>query len=216
MIYLFLGQDSPSKEAQLKKIKEEFLAPKTAEFNLEILYAKELKLKSLQERLLCLPVNSPKRLIVIKEAQELSGELKEFLAKYALKPYKHLILVLDFSRQDKKDGLPGKISRYAKTLHFKENIPVDTFTLSRQVALGRADTALRILHQLLGQGEPAERILGGLRYAWERDNLSSPQMKKRLKLLMLCDIEIKTGKLKANFALEKLIIALSQAVNTFR
>ena len=56
-VYLFIGQDTLSKDARLKKLKEEFLSPHTQYFNLDVLYAKELDLKDLQERLLCLPLS---------------------------------------------------------------------------------------------------------------------------------------------------------------
>ena len=60
-VYLFIGQDSLSKDIRLKKLKEEFLDPQTQYFNLDVLYARELNLKDLQERLLCLPFKAKKR-----------------------------------------------------------------------------------------------------------------------------------------------------------
>jgi DNA polymerase III delta subunit len=208
MLYLLIGQDSLSKDIQIKRLKQEFLARDFEQFNLDILYAKELTLKGLQERLLCLPLNCPKRLIVIKEAQNLKEEVKEFILKFIAKPNKQLILVLDITRRNRQDEFINRIYKYAKVLHFKEIVPPDTFTLSRQINLKRPDYALRILNQLLKNGEKPERILGGLRYSCQRDNLPSLERKKRLRILLNCDIEIKTGKLKAPFALEKLIVSL--------
>lgn len=74
--------------------------------------------------------------------------------------------------------------------------------------MNKPDYALRILNELLRNGERPERILGGLRYAWEREFTPGVEAKRRLKLLLNCDINIKTGKLKPNFALEKLVISL--------
>nr|HPL83037.1 hypothetical protein [Candidatus Omnitrophota bacterium] len=62
-------------------------------------------------------------------------------------------------------------------------------------------------------GERPERILGGLRYSLENNVQDVKGLRRRLKLLLNCDIEIKTGKLKPVFALEKLVVnlcALSQ------
>ena len=208
MLYLLIGQDVLSKDIQIKRLKQEFLTRGFEQFNLDILYAKELTLKGLQERLLCLPVKSPKRLIVIKEAQGLKEEVKEFILKFVVKPNKQLILVLDITLRNRQDEFINRIYKYAKVLHFEEIVPPDTFTLSRQINLKKPDYALRILNQLLKNGEKPERILGGLRYSWERDNLSSLERRKRLRVLLNCDIDIKTGKLKAPFALEKLIVNL--------
>jgi len=208
MVYLFIGQDIPSKDKQLKEIKKELLTKETEQFNSDLLYAKELTLKALQERLLSLPVNSLKRIVVVKDAQDLKEEIKEFILKYAKSTDKHILLVLDFDRFDIKDEFISSLYKSAKVFRFKETLPVTTFTLSNQIRLKKPEVALRILNQLLIGGERPERILGGLRYVWEKDVASPLESRRKLKLLLNCDIEIKTGKLKPVFALEKLVISL--------
>jgi len=215
MVYLFLGEDFLSKDKQLKAIRQQLLPKETEQFNLDKLYAKELTLKTLQERLLCLPVRVPQRIVVIKDAQDLKEEIKEFILKFAKSPNKQIILVLDISETDKRDQFVNQVYRFAKTFRFKEAPRLDTFALSRQIALKKADFSLRILNQLLRDGEKPERILGGLRYAWEKDAAHPLEAKKRLKLLLNCDIEIKTGRLKPVFALEKLVISLCGASKPF-
>jgi len=224
--YLFIGQDSLSKDIKLKTLRQEFLKPDIEQFNLDISYARELSLKDLQEKLLCLPVRTKKRIIVIKGAGELKENIKEFIFNYVKKPYAWVILVLDINpapacrsgvnRQEPRDEFLSRISKYAQAYYFKEIIPPDTFMLVRQIDLRRPDYALRLLSQLLQNGERPERILGGLRYAWER-NLSHPlEKRKRLRLILNCDIDIKTGRLKACFALEKLVVNLCCLSKAFR
>jgi DNA polymerase III delta subunit len=208
MVYLFLGSDISSKDLQLKKLRQQHLSPKTEQFNLDILYAGEISLKQLQERLLCLPVYSPKRLIVIKQAEHLRDELKEFILNFLKNPARHILLVLYIDDYDIKDTFVKSLLRQAKTFRFREKIKVDTFTLNRQIQACKPDYALKTLNLLLKEGERPERILGGLRYAWEKDSMSSLERARRLKLLVGCDVEIKTGKLKPGFALEKLVVAL--------
>lgn len=208
MVYLFLGEDSLSKDAQLKKLKYQFLKSQTEQFNLDILYGRELTLMSLQERLSCLPVNSPARIVVVKEAEELTDDLKEFIAGYCLKPFRQVVLVLDVGRQERKDNFTSRISKLARTVQFKAVSHPDAFTLSRSFAQDKPDYSLRILHQLLKQGVRPEQIVGGLRYAWEKEVGSPAQMRRKLKKLVECDRDIKTGRLKPAFALEKLVISL--------
>lgn len=207
-IYLFLGQDSLSKDIKLKSIKQELLGSRIEQFNLDILYARELSLKDLQERILCLPVGAEKRLVVIRNAQGLKKELQEFILQYAKKPLRQIVLILDVSRYDSRDQFLNRMMRLSKVVRFKDDIRPDTFVLARQVGLKKADYALRTLNQLLNNGEKPEWILGGLRYATERDVVHPLDKRKRIKLLLSCDIDIKTGKLKPTFALEKLIISL--------
>jgi DNA polymerase III delta subunit len=208
MVYLFIGQDSLSKDIKLKSLKQEFLPKELEQFNLDTLYAKELTLRVLQERVLSLPFKAKRRVIVIKEAQDLKEDTKEFILKYVKKPEAAVILVLDIDRYDRRDEFLNSIYKYAKVFRFSERVQPDAFTLNRQISLRRADYALRVLNQLLKDGERPERILGGLRYAWERDVRSPAEMRKRLRLLLKCDVDIKTGRLKPNFALERLVVSL--------
>jgi len=208
MVYLLIGQDAPAKEAQLKKIKQEFLPPQLQDFNLDTLYAKEIKLKDIQERFLSLPLKSAKRIIVLKEAHLLDEDCRDFLLSFSKKPSGGIVLVLDFAQYDYKDEFIKELSAQAQVLRFKETVNPDTFALNRQIELRKADAALRLLNQLLRNGEAPERILGGLRYAWEKQDTQSLASRKKLKLLLSCDLEIKTGRLKAAFALEKLVVNL--------
>lgn len=208
MIYLFLGQDSLAKDIQLSRLRQESIAKETEQFNLDVLYARELSLKDLQEKLSRLPVNNRYRLVAVKNAQELKEESREFILKYCQSPYKQIILILDIDGQAKTDGFIKGLSKYARVCRFKETKRLDAFSLSRQIQLGRPDYALRVLNQILKEGDRPERILGGLRYFYERGVASPLQVKKGLKSLVNCDIEIKTGRLKPAFALEKLVIYL--------
>jgi DNA polymerase III delta subunit len=214
-LYLFLGEDPLSKDIKLKNIKEGLIEPSLEQFNLDILYARESNLRKLQERFLCLPFRAQKRLIVIKDAQALKEDQKEFILNYSRKPSHHLVVILDFTRHDPKDGFVDQLKRYAQLVRFKEFIRPDTFLLCRQINFRKADYALRTLDQLLDNGEKPEWILGGLRYATQRDVVSPPEKRRRLKAILHCDIDIKTGRLKANFALEKLVVSLCAANQSF-
>lgn len=208
MVYLFIGEDSLSKDIKLKRIKQEFLSAGREDFNLDILYSKELDLLTLQERILTLPLKSKQRIIVIKDAQRLEDNIKEFILDYVKRTPPSIILVLDISQKNYKDEFINRICRYAQVCRFRDSVQVDTFALARPIEMKRAAYALRLLNELLKDGEKPERILGGLRYVWERDSVSSVEIRKRLKALLDCDIDIKTGRLRPDFALEKLVVKL--------
>ena len=208
MIYLFIGSDNLAKDIQLKKLKDYVLSKGTEQFNLDILYARELTQKVLQEKLKSFPVKNPKRLVIIKNIEDLKDEVKEFLERYVRKPYPQVVMAMDLNRLDKADSFIKNISRFVKPVRSKETVHQDTFALGRSIDLKKADSALRILSGLLKEGERPERILGGLRYVWEKNAATPLEKRKRLKYLLTCDIDIKTGKLKPLFALEKLVISL--------
>lgn len=208
MVYLFIGEDSLSKDTLLKKIRNEHLEKCIEQFNLDIIYAEELTLKGLQERLFYLPIKNSKRIVIIKNAQDLKIDAKEFILNYVKKPPNEIILILDISHQENNDEFINRLYGYAKTYRFKQIKSPDTFTLSRLILLKKTTHCLQILKQLLKANQRPERILGGLRYIWEKERMDAFEMRNRLKLLLDCDMEIKTGKVKPTFALEKLIINL--------
>ena len=247
MIYLFVGEDEFSKDIKLQRIKQELLPPQLESFNFEILYAKELTLKTLQEKLLLLPVNpaskdSPKtaglssgarprqRLILIKDTPRLSTDIKKHLLTFLKKPFPHVSLILDARTIDKRDGFFNQIFGLVKLINFRRSIEINAFTLARQImqptrnfvssrlsatlktrsltADKKIKPAIRLLHQLLLRGERPEKILGALRYQLHQERLNSQEKRKKLIFLLNCDIDIKTGKLKPQFALERLFIRL--------
>lgn len=216
MLYLFIGQDSAAKDLALAKIKKEFLPQEVKDFNLDNLYAKDLTLKVLQERLLSLPVKAKKRLIVIRSAQNLKEDTKKFLTKYAIRPAVEIVLLLDIDQPNGHSDFINALSRHAKVVRFKEEPQLNAFSLFRQVSLKKTAAALEILNQLLKNGEKPERILGGLRYSCENEGYLRLEPKKSLKALIDCDIDIKTGRLKPEFALEKLVVSLCVLVQSKR
>ncbi len=209
MVYLFIGEGSASKDVKLKALRQEILSGNTESFNLDVVYAQELTRKELQEKLIYLPVKNARRLLVIKEAQNLKEDVKDFILQYVQKPSKHVSLVIDVSPRGKPPGFVNQLQRFVQVIRFQETRQPDTFTLGRSIELGKLDTALRLLNQLLKNGERPERILGGLRYTWEKDRGTPVELRRKLRLLLNCDIDIKTGRLKPAFALEKLVIGLS-------
>ncbi|MFH1640913.1 MAG: hypothetical protein ABIA66_02990, partial [Candidatus Omnitrophota bacterium] len=195
MVYLFIGQDGLSKDIQLKRLRQEFLDKDLEQFNIDILYSKGLSLATLQEKLLCLPLKSKKRIVAIKGAEGLKDDIQEFLIGYVKKPFPGIILVLDVNRKDprEKNRFIDRITKFVRVYRFKESAQLNTFDLSRQIDLNKTDYALRSLSQLLKNGEKPERILGGLRYSWENRVVNPSQLRRKMRLILDCDIDIKTG-----------------------
>lgn len=210
MVYLFIGDDELAKQEKLSLLKKKFLTPASRDFNFETLYAKETPCAVLQEALARLPVNASKRVVVVKDAQKLPEKAKEFLLTYVKKPLADTILVLDFNRLEPKDAFQKAAVAAGRSLVFGQKEFASTFDLCDAIDRRHPAEALGILHQLLSEGEKPERILGGLRYRWERGvGLSAQERMRRMQLLLSCDIDIKRGRLKPEFSLEKLLIGLS-------
>ena len=208
MVYLFIGQDPLSKDIRIHKIKQELFPSDMEVFNFDVLHGEDATLQGLQERLLSMPVKAKKRMVLVKNAQELKEDAKEFLAGYVRKEDPRVVLVLDMDAFKPNYGFIKRLTGHAQIARFSEKEEPDTFLLSRQIQSQKTQASLKILKQLLKNGERPEKIIGGLRSDWERHGVASSEVKRKIGLLLKCDIEIKTGRLKAGFALEKCVISL--------
>jgi len=208
MVYLFVGQDYRSKNIRLEKIKRQFFSKDLEYLNYDVFFAEELKLLQLQEALKRLPQKAKKRIVLIRDAEFLKKELKEYIISYVKKPIPSCILILDFRQFDERDAFIKSILEYVNKFTFLSQEILDTFKLSKEIERRRIYPALKILHNLILEGTDPEMILGGLRYSWQNSFLSTQEKKKRLSLLLDADLSIKTGKLDPLLALERLIFCL--------
>ncbi len=208
MIYLFIGEDQFSKEIKLEKIKRQFFLKEFEQFNFDLLYGRELNLIKLQEVLLRLPARAEKRLVLIKQAHLLNNSIKKYLLSFIKRPHKGILVILDLDRLDKRDLFIKEIMKFSTAFHFRERQPLNTFKLSRAIDNKKIIVSLKILKQLLLEEQRPEKIIGGLRFCWENSFLDQEEKKRRLILLLNCDIDIKTGRLKPQLALERLLISL--------
>jgi DNA polymerase III delta subunit len=215
-VYLFLGQDildqenSSLKEKELNKLKAS-LPQQTRDFNLDILHCNDraFNLKALQEKLLFIPTGPSARIVVVRNLQDAKLEVKNFILEYVKKPSSGIVLVLDVDKFERKSAFIEGVSRYAETRHFLEAPQASTFALGRLIDADKTEEALKVLHRLLDDGEKPERIMGGLRASWTKYPADPLNLRKKLKILLQCDLDIKTGKIKPVFALERLIVNLS-------
>lgn len=208
LVYVFAGEDSAAKALRLSQLKETFLPPDMREFNFDVFYGNEPVLQSFQERLLSIPVNAPRRMIVVKNAGALPSAARKFISDYARAADRSVLLVVDFERFDPRDPFQSSLCRSGQLIRFRETPHTDAFALAGQVRSGRAGDALRALHKLIEDGEKPERILGGLRYScgkWEQGRSAAA-----FEEILRCDLQIKTGRLKPLFALERLVVVLSR------
>ncbi len=214
-VYLFLGQDildqerSSLKEKELNKLKAG-IPKQIRDFNLDILHCndRDFSLSVLQEKLLFMAAGDCGRMVVIRNLGEAKPEVKDFISSYVRNPSPGIILVLDIDRVERKNAFIEDISRYAQIRRFRFEAQPSSFVLSRLIESKKSGESLKALHQLLDSGEKPERIMGALRASWMRYPADPLSLKRMLKILLQCDLDIKTGKMKPVFALEKLIVKL--------
>ena len=215
-IYLITGQDAPAKDKAIKEIKSKYMPVLTEQFNLDIVYAKDLTLKDVQEKLLYLAASSGSRMIVIKQASALKKDIKDYLEKYAQAPDPSVILVLEMEGFDRNDRFTLAIAANATTRQFRQEIHNSVFALADEIRSGKTAGSLMMLNQLLKKGQKPELILGALRSGLSRNTVDIAYMRRLNKMLLECDMAIKTSSLKPSFALERLVVRLCGFKHAFR
>ena len=137
MTYLFLGQDLTAKNTKIAEIKKKVCpSPEALKFDCETLYAQKLGPDELKKALIALPAVSKERLIIIKECHKLTAQNKELILELIRNPGP-CILLLDSEKWDKADAFVKKLSRTAKILQFKTETPLDVFSLTRLISMGK-------------------------------------------------------------------------------
>ena len=114
--YLFLGEEDFLKETELKKLKSRFLENSTRDLNYNVFYAKDkdFKLKEALEILNTAPFMSPKRFVILKDADSLSDSDKESVLFYLKNPKDTSILIIDSKSSKIKEGFVLEASKLTK------------------------------------------------------------------------------------------------------
>ncbi len=215
-IYLFLGEDSVSKERKIALLKKENLKDNSQTFDYELLYADSLEPQRLKELLNSLPVFSPKKIIVIKEADKLSPHHKRLLLIFAKSSQQSsILLILDTAKPEVKDAFFQEISKFSRVFNFASTPALNVFDLGRMIAQKKSKDALLCLSRLLAKGEKQSNILGVIGWQWKklRPRMAASDFRKGLELLQEADLRIKRSRLKGDLALELLVVKLCAPVS---
>lgn len=212
MTYLLIGDDLPAKDEKVAELKKKFLSSaESFHFDCETLYAQKLDSETLQKALIALPVVSSKRVVVIRECEKLDSRNQEIILKTISSSAENSVVILDFNRADGKSSFMEKLKKAARPSYFEKEKPPDVFALGNAILAQKDSEALKILAQLLAQGEFPLRILGFLVWKWRHsgNRASSEAFQRGLEALQEADVNIKRSRLKPEHALELLIVRLS-------
>ena len=122
--YLFLGEEDFLKETELGKLKARFLENSTKDLNYSVFYAKEkdFRLKEMLDILNTVPFVSPKRFVVLKEADSLTESDKESVLFYLRNPQESSIFIIDSKSTKIKEGFILEASKLAKLVRATRQI----------------------------------------------------------------------------------------------
>ncbi len=211
MIYLLLGEDGPAKDNKILEIKKNTINSNEAlKFDFEILYAHKLSSDILKKAILSLPVVSDKRLVLIRSIQKLSPHNLDIISEFLDDQDERIVLALESASDKIKGGLIEKAKKHAKVFQFSQKKKMNVFDMTKAMSRRSSKDAMKILSDLLEDGNAPLMLMGGLIWFWGKSKiqLSTENYHKGLSLLQEADLNIKRSRLKSDYALELLVVKL--------
>lgn len=217
-VFLLLGDDLAAKDVQIKEFRQRFLAgiKDVADFNIDEVDGENLALKELQEILKRLPLNSKKRLLIIRNIDFLNESASQYLLEFIGDIANCPVRMLLSTKEDKKNPANKLVnnlnqSKNVRVIYCRKGRELRVFDLARSLMdEANPSGSLQILSRLLADGKQPQQILGGLFWYWNNtSNTKNPgRLKKDLGLFVDTDAKIKTGKVSPGLALELLVVKL--------
>lgn len=225
-IFLVTGIDFNQRQLLIENIKNKVFKKPATPLNILTFYSKEIDIKDLQEKILTFSFDKEK-IIIIKNAESLTKEAKEFLFNNLKKILSHNYIILETDKdylqlqRDKKissDIFFGFILKNAE-IPFKDRKPSASYEISfegfkRSTRKNNAAEALYILEKLFeSKASDREKEILGLQIlgvlVGECSYLKNPLLReKSFNYLWETDRLIKEKGLEPRFALEILLTKL--------
>ena len=212
MIYLLLGEDNLSKDRKIEDIKAKLIkSPEALQFDYEVLHGFKLNPVEFKKSLLALPALSEKRLILIRESQKLSEHNQKLILEFADSDARHADLILEAAGDDPQDSFLKKISGQVKVFQTQKTVKQNAFNMTDAMMARDSQKALQILSDLFSQGQHPLQVIGAVVWFWGRlkDRLPAENFKKGLVELQQADLNIKRSRLDPEYALEVLVVKLT-------
>jgi DNA polymerase III delta subunit len=216
MIYLFLGPDRDAKDRKIAEIKAKYLTDDSAlKLDYESFYGVKLDPDTLKKALISLPAVSKQRLILIRNVNKLDAHNKEIILDFIQGENSHAVVILDSDDGGGKNSFIAKVKLIAKVMNFgadtrKQNV----FDMTRAIENQNPAVALKILNELINDGNPPLKIMGGMVWFWgdRKSRLSAGKFKEGLQVLQEADLNIKRSRIKPEYAVEVAVTKLSSLI----
>ena len=211
MIYFLIGDDGPSKDAQIAELKKKFLpTPEAMKFDFELLHAPKLSPEDLKRAMVSLPAIAPQRVLVIRECHQLSPYNKDLVLDFVKDLPSNSVLILDSDDMKPSDDFFKAVGRKAKIMDFGHQEEINVFRLTDAIGRKRKTEALKILAELLDQGDHPLQIMGGLVWFWgtQKGRVNDAVYTGGLEALKTADLNIKRNRMKPEYAVEVAVMQL--------
>lgn len=184
-IILFAGEEDFLKGQELSRIKAELFKRDEVNLNYDIFYGREADGEKIIECVRTRPLLSSRRLVVIKDIEQLSSFNKELLLNYCSHPSQFTLLILETRQKNtNRDKFLTSISQYARVIFFRPLYAEKLSPWIRQRLKAESkkisNDALELLKENApeGLGQIARLLENIVIYAKGRDEITSKDIEK--------------------------------------
>jgi DNA polymerase III subunit delta len=153
-LYFLFGDEPYLLNQSVDRLRSTVVNESTADFNLNIYYAGDAEINQIRDSVEMLAMMAPKRLVIVKEAQELTDKEWATLEPLFENPVDSTVFVLAASRVDRRKKSTKLLLEKAQSVEFKrpyENqIPTWINYICGSHGLEISEEAVHLLHKLVG------------------------------------------------------------------
>lgn len=153
-LYFLFGEEPYLLNQCVNRFKYAVLTEGAVDFNYSIFYASDADISTVRDAVETLPMMAPKRLVILKEAQELSDREWAELEPLISSPVDSTVFVILASRVDKRKKQIRLMMETADCVEFKKpydnQIPGWVKYIAGSLGLDIADDAILLLSKLVG------------------------------------------------------------------
>jgi DNA polymerase III subunit delta len=151
-VYYFRGEDDFLKDSTARELIAAVLDPATRDFNLELIRGDETSAEAVDTALSTPPMFAERRMVVIRDVQELRKDARSALDRYLTQPASDTVLLMVEPAGEKPDGA---LSAASFTVDFEplsdDRIPAwITHHAGTSLGVGITAEAARLLHEAVG------------------------------------------------------------------
>lgn len=153
-VYLIYGEEPYLQHQAVERFKYAVLSPDTLDFNFNQYYAGDADVSHIRDAVELLPMMAPRRLVILKESQELNdGEWAE-LEPVLQSPVESTVFAIFASKLDKRKKAVKLLLEKAQCLEFKKpyenQIPAWIKHIAATLEMELSDEAIHLVHKLVG------------------------------------------------------------------
>jgi len=117
-LYLFVGEETFMIDEALTKLREKVLKEGLSDFNLNIFYASDCEIEQVKDAIETLPMMAAKRLVILKQAHDLSANELESLISVVEKPVDSTIFVMVGTKADMRKKFFKSFESHGEVVKF--------------------------------------------------------------------------------------------------